>query len=90
MHAKQSQSDDHGYNQHIPLQWVAGNHTSNRTVSYRVANDLEMFKEFLTSKDYFVTSVPFLDRLGAILADACGSPDLGFGCFSQKLVSDVE
>ena len=46
-----------------------------------------MFKSFLEHSDYFVKSVPFLDRLGRansaleIKADAAGNSELGFGCF---------
>ena len=46
-----------------------------------------MFKSFLEGKDYFVKSVPFLDRLGKIYspleikADAAGNPLLGLSCF---------
>ena len=46
-----------------------------------------MFKTFLLSKEGFVTTVPFLDRLGIhrgafeIMADASGNSKLGFGCY---------
>ena len=69
------------------LQWVAGDHTSDRTISALVSKDLQMFKSFLEHTDYFVKSVPFLDRLGIInsaleiKADASGNPKLGFGCY---------
>ena len=69
------------------LQWVRGNHTTDRTVSDLVMKDLTMFQSSLSHDDYFVKSVPFLDRLGKLLgaleikADAAGHPNLGFGCF---------
>ena len=69
------------------LQWVRGDHTMDHTVSDLVMKDLMMFKSFLSHDDYFVKSVPFLDRLGKlhgaleIKADAAGNPNLGSGCF---------
>ena len=69
------------------LQWVQGDHTSKRKISDRVAADMAMFKSFLKSSKQFLTSVPFLDRLGThknlleILADASGNKNLGFGCY---------
>ena len=44
------------------LQRTRGNNKTDRTVTKKVAEDLKMFRTFLTSKDHFVTSVPFLDR----------------------------
>ena len=69
------------------LQWIQGNHITDRTVSDLVMNNLMMFQSFLTHDSHFVKSVPFLDRLGIlhgaleIKADAAGNPKLGFGCF---------
>ena len=69
------------------LQWISGDHVTDRTISTLVMKDLTMFKSFLEGKDYFVKSVPFLDRLGKIYspleikADAAGNPLLGLGCF---------
>ena len=69
------------------LQWVQGDHTSNRKISDRVATDLSMFRSFLKSSKKFLTTVPFLDRLGKrknlfeILADTSGNKNLGFRCY---------
>ena len=69
------------------LQWVSGDHITDRTISKLVMQDLTMFKSFLESDTDFVKSVPFLDRLGVIhsvveiKADASGNPSLGLGCF---------
>ena len=69
------------------LQWVAGDHTTDHTISDLVSKDLDMFKSFLEHSDYFVKSIPFLDRLGRvnsaleIKADVAGNSELGFGCF---------
>ena len=58
-----------------------------RTISDLVMKDLTMFQSFLKDDNYFVKSVPFLDRLGKlhgaleIKADAAGNPNLGFGCY---------
>ena len=66
------------------LQWIKGDHVSRRKVSDLVAKDLNMFRKFLTSKEGFITTVPFLDRLGIhkgaleIMADASGNSNLGF------------
>ena len=46
------------------LQWVRGDHTMDCTVSDLVMKDLTMFQSFLSHDNYFVKSVPFLDRLG--------------------------
>ena len=69
------------------LQWVRGDNKTDRTVSDLVADDLKMFRRFLTTHSLFLKSVPFLDRLGVhkqaiqILANASGNPTLGFGCY---------
>ena len=55
--------------------------------SDRVTADLSMFRSFLKSSKKFLTTVPFLDRLGKrknlleILADVSGNKNLGFGCY---------
>ena len=69
------------------LQWVKGDHTTAGTISDLVMKDLTMFQSFLSHDDYFVKSVPFLDRLGKlhraleIKANAAGNPNFCFGCF---------
>ena len=69
------------------LQWANNDNVSDRTISDIVADDLSMFKSMLQSKDDFVHTVPFLDRLGhfhspvEIKADVAGNPQLGFGCY---------
>ena len=69
------------------LQWVQGGHISKRKISDRVAANLTMFRSFLKSSKKFLTTVPFLDRLGTqknlleILADATVNKNLGFGCY---------
>ena len=69
------------------LQWAMGDHILKRKVLDLVAKDLNMFRTFLMSTEGFVTTVPFLDRLGVhkgtleIMADASGNSKIGFVCY---------